>query len=34
MKKTLLDYLDVIQELPQKDKYDRQEILINEFLIE
>jgi hypothetical protein len=34
MKKTLYDYKDKIKRLPIKDKYNKDEILINDFLIE
>lgn len=34
MKKTLYDYRDIIKELPIKDKYSKEEILTNNFLIE
>jgi len=34
MKKTLLDYQDAINKLPLKEKYEKQEILTREFLIE
>ena len=34
MKKTLYDYKDIIKELPIKDKYSKEEILTNNFLIE
>ena len=34
MKKTLYDYMDKIKILPIKDKYNKDEILINDFLIE
>lgn len=34
MKKTLYDYRDKIKRLPIKDKYNKDEILINDFLIE
>lgn len=34
MKKTLYDYEDKIKELPIKDKYSKEEILTNNFLIE
>ena len=34
MKKTLCDYKDKIKRLPIKDKYNKDEILINDFLIE
>lgn len=34
MKKTLYDYKDKIIELPIKDKYSKEEILTNDFLIE
>jgi hypothetical protein len=34
MKKTLIDYQDAINKLPLKEKYEKQEILTTEFLIE
>lgn len=34
MKKTLYDYKDVIKKLPLKDKYKREELLTDDFLIE
>lgn len=34
MKKTLYDYKDKIKRLPIKDKYNKDEILINDFLVE
>ena len=34
MKKTLYDYMDIIKDLPLKDKYTREDLLINELLIE
>ena len=34
MKKTLHDYKDTIKRLPIKDKYNKDEILINDFLVE
>lgn len=34
MKKTLYDYKDKIKKLPIKDKYSKEEILTNDFLIE
>lgn len=34
MKKTLYDYKDKIKKLPVKDKYNKNELLINDFLID
>ena len=34
MKKTLYDYKDIIKKLPIKDKYTKEELLIEDFLIE
>ena len=34
MKKTLYDYKDKIKKLPLKDKYTKEELLIEDFLIE
>ena len=34
MKKTLYDYIDTIKQLPLKDKYTREELLIDDFLID
>ena len=34
MRKTLLDYAEVIKKLPKKDKYDKVELLVEDFLIE
>lgn len=34
MKKTLYDYIDIIKRLPLKDKYTREELLIDDFLID
>lgn len=34
MKKTLYDYIDVIKKLPLKDKYTKEELLINDLLID
>jgi len=34
MKKTLYDYKDIIKKLPMKNKYTKEELLIDDFLIE
>ena len=34
MKKTLYDYKEVIKELPLKNKYTRDELLIDKFLLD
>lgn len=34
MKYTLYDFKDIIQRLPQKDRYSKEELLIPELLIE
>ena len=34
MKKTLYDYVDIIRKLPLKDKYTRDELLIDDFLVD
>ena len=34
MKKTLYDYVDIIKKLPLKDKYTRDELLIDDFLVD
>lgn len=34
MKKTLYDYKEIIKKLPLKDKYTKEELLIEDFLID